>query len=50
MTKWLGSSTGASGMMVMSLVAVPPFHSAVKPNGQRISQPVVLAMVSGRQR
>ena len=41
---------GWSGVRVMQSWWAPPFHSAVKPTGQRISQPVVLAMVSGRQR
>ena len=49
-TKWSSSGCGRSGVILMSDWAGPPFHSAVKPNGTRISHPVVLAMVSGRQR
>jgi len=41
---------GRSGVMTMSAWLGPPFHSAVKVSGHRISQPVVLAMFSGRQR
>ena len=49
-TKWSRSACGRSGVMVMSSWRGPPFHSAAKPNGHRISHPVVLAMFSGRQR
>ncbi len=34
----------------MSAEPGPPFHSAVKPTGQSISQPLQLAIVIGRQR
>ena len=50
LTKSWKSGNGWSGVRVMSVWWMPPFHSAVKPTGQRISQPVELAMVMGRQR
>ncbi len=49
-TKWASSGWGWAGVMTMSDCDGPPFHSAVKLNGHSNSQPVVLAMVSGRQR
>ena len=49
-TTWVRLAFGRSGVMTMSAWLGPPFHSAVKVSGHRISQPVVLAMFSGRQR
>ena len=50
--KWLttGEAAGFSGVMTMEDCSASPSHVAVKPEAQRISQPNVLAMFSGRQR
>ena len=53
--KWLLTRSwklgcGWSGVKVMQSWWAPPFHSAVKAAGLRISQPEVLAIDSGRQR
>jgi hypothetical protein len=45
-----GRKTGSSVTTVRSEILLPPFHSAITLAGNRISHPMALAMVSGKQR